>query len=99
MSDTAAPLVQVERAVMEYPASSGFGSGRQVVHAVSDVSMNLARGRTVGLVGESGCGKSTLGRLVVGLEQPTSGVVRFDGVDVRAGSREERRRARRELQL
>ncbi len=93
------PLVEVQNAVMEYPASSGFGGGRQVVHAVSDVSMSLARGRTVGLVGESGCGKTTLGRLVVGLERPTSGVIKFDGVDVRAGTREQRRRARRELQL
>jgi len=94
------PLVQVENVVKEYPVSGARLLGRgPVVHAVSDVSLSLSAGRTVGLVGESGCGKSTLGRLVVGLEQPTSGVVRFDGTDVRAGSREQRRRARRELQL
>jgi peptide/nickel transport system ATP-binding protein len=94
-------LVEVEHAVKEYPAGNGmFRRDRgRVVHAVSDVSLTLDRGRTVGLVGESGCGKSTLGRLVVGLERPTSGVVRFDGTDVRAGTRDQRRHARRNLQL
>lgn len=94
------PLVQIENVVKEYPVSGARLWGRgPVVHAVSDVSFSLQAGRTVGLVGESGCGKSTLGRLVVGLEQPTSGIVRFDGTDVRAGTREQRRLARRELQL
>jgi peptide/nickel transport system ATP-binding protein len=94
------PLVQVDHVVKEYGSSGWSLRNRgEVVHAVSDVSLSLRRGKTVGLVGESGCGKSTLGRLVVGLENPTSGTVSFDGVDVRKGSREQRRRARRELQL
>ncbi|MCU1686309.1 MAG: transporter ATP-binding protein [Amycolatopsis sp.] len=94
------PLVRVEHVVREYPVGAWNVRGHpRVVHAVSDVSLSLRRGRTVGLVGESGCGKSTLGRLVVGLERPTSGVVRFDGVDIRGGTRAQRRTARRELQL
>jgi peptide/nickel transport system ATP-binding protein len=94
------PLVRVDHVVKEYPSSGWSFRGRgEVVHAVSDVSLSLRRGKTVGLVGESGCGKSTLGRLVVGLENPTSGTVSFDGVDLGKGSREQRRRARREMQL
>jgi peptide/nickel transport system ATP-binding protein len=94
------PLVQIQNVVKEYPVSGARLWGRgPVVQAVSDVSFSLLAGRTVGLVGESGCGKSTLGRLVVGLEHPTSGIVRFDGTDVRTGTREQRRLVRRELQL
>jgi len=100
MTATETPLVSVEHAVKEYPAGSGvFSRKGQVVHAVSDVSLALPAGRTVGLVGESGCGKSTLGRLIVGLEDLTSGTVRYRGTDVRQGSRAERRELRRQLQL
>jgi peptide/nickel transport system ATP-binding protein len=54
----------------------------QFVHAVDGVSFTITRGQTLGLVGESGCGKSTVARLLVGLYTPTSGEVRFDGIDM-----------------
>ncbi len=52
-----------------------------LLHAVDDVSLSIARGCTLGLVGESGCGKSTLGRVVIGLIEATDGEVLFDGQD------------------
>jgi peptide/nickel transport system ATP-binding protein len=65
----------------------------EVVHAVDDVSLDIARGEVVGLVGESGCGKSTLGRIVAGLHPPSAGVREWQGVpDERADAAQRRQR-------
>ena len=69
------------------------------VSAVADVSFEIRRGQTLGLVGESGCGKTTIGRLVVGLEKPTSGVINFEGKDLAKSSGREYRRERQQIQL
>jgi len=69
------------------------------VLAVDDVSLGLRAGETVGLVGESGSGKSTLGRLLVGLDHPTGGEVRFEGRPLGSLDRAENRRFRRTVQI
>ena len=75
----------------------GRGGGR--VHALNGVSLVLARGETIGIVGESGCGKSTLARTVLRLIEPSGGRVRFAGEDLGALSRRALRRRRRDMQI
>jgi oligopeptide/dipeptide ABC transporter ATP-binding protein len=76
-------LVQVRHLVKHFPIKGGVLQ-RTVAHvqAVDDVSFDIRRGETLGLVGESGCGKTTVGRLLLRLLDATSGEIRFDGVDI-----------------
>jgi peptide/nickel transport system ATP-binding protein len=87
------PLLRVENLVVEYNV------GGKTVHAVSDVSLDIARGETLGLVGESGCGKSTLGRAVLQLRHAQSGKVLFDGNDLTAMHGDPLRKMRQRVQL
>jgi peptide/nickel transport system ATP-binding protein len=88
------PLLTLSDVVVEFPA----GRGKRV-HAVSGVSLEVNAGETVGLVGESGCGKSSLGRAIMQAPRPTSGSVRFDGLELTSFRGEALRRIRPRLQL
>ena len=74
-----APLLEVTNIRRTYWMRSGFFGKAAAVHAVDDVSLTIRKGETLGLVGESGSGKSTTGRMVLGLERPDAGSVRFEG--------------------
>jgi oligopeptide transport system ATP-binding protein len=100
MSTNNDALVHIDNLVMHFPIFRGV-IRRQVgaVHAVDGVSFDIARGETLGLVGESGCGKSTTGRTILQLYKPTDGQVIFDGVDLVHLKGEELRKMRRKMQM
>ncbi|MCL6443472.1 MAG: ABC transporter ATP-binding protein [Alicyclobacillus sp.] len=79
--------------------AKGSSLGGGLVHAVRGVSFQIPDGAAVSFIGESGCGKTTVGRIVAGLEAPTSGTVRLDGVDVHRLPKEDRRDHMRRIQL
>jgi oligopeptide transport system ATP-binding protein len=94
-------ILNVDNLVKYFPIMRGIILQKQVaaVHAVDDVSFNIRRGETLGLVGESGCGKSTTGRTILQLYRPTSGSVIFDGVDLVKLQGEDLRKMRRKMQM
>ncbi len=93
-------LVEVLDVHKHFPVGRGlFGRPRAVVRAVDGVSLAIAAGETLGLVGESGCGKSTLGRLVLRLIEPTAGDVLFEGRSLRGLGGDDLRAVRRAMQI
>ena len=100
MSENGAPLLSVRNLRKEFPIRKGILS-RQVgaVKAVNDVSFDVARGETLGVVGESGCGKTTAGRSILRLIEPTAGEILFEGKDVRALGASGLRAVRRDMQI
>lgn len=93
-------ILRAEELVKYYPIRAGV-LRHTVGHvkAVDGVSFELHKGETLGIVGESGCGKSTLGRLIMRLEEPTSGKLNFDGIDVYSQSGAAMRHLRRDIQI
>ncbi len=76
-------IIRVRNLQRRFPVKeNSLGKAREFVHAVNGVDLDLPRGKTVGLVGESGCGKTTIGRLIVGLDNPDSGEIFFNGAPV-----------------
>jgi oligopeptide transport system ATP-binding protein len=94
-------LVQVTHLKKHFPIYSGVVFQRQVgaVRAVDDVSFDIYRGETLGLVGESGCGKSTTGRTVLQLYEPTSGSVKFENEEMVGLKYNQLRQLRKQMQI
>jgi oligopeptide transport system ATP-binding protein len=95
------PVLEVEDLVKHFPVQTGIVLKRTVGHvrAVDGVSFDLHKGETLGVVGESGCGKSTLAQVLMRLEPPTSGKVRFHGEDVFAKRGKALQALRRQIQI
>lgn len=93
-------ILEARDLVKHYPIKTGVirrTTGQ--VRALDGVSFDLRKGETLGVVGESGCGKSTLGRMLMRLEEPTSGTLDFGGVDMYAQSGAAMRKLRRDIQI
>jgi oligopeptide/dipeptide ABC transporter ATP-binding protein len=106
VGDSASPdggtaLVEVEHLKVFFPIKQGLLVDREVarVHAVNDVTLSIAEGETVGLVGESGCGKTTISRAIMRLIDATEGTIRFRGKDVTSAGRKQMQPLRREMQM
>jgi oligopeptide transport system ATP-binding protein len=93
------PLLRVDKLVKEFVIGGGIFSRLECVHAVNEVSFDVAAGETLGLVGESGCGKSTTGRCILRLIEPTSGEIWFQGANVTALDQAALRALRRDMQI
>jgi oligopeptide/dipeptide ABC transporter ATP-binding protein len=94
-----APLLEATRLTKHFAVRRGLlGWSTGLVRAVDSISFRVDVGTTLGLVGESGCGKTTTSKLVLGLERPTAGAIRFDGADILTLDGAGRRRYRRAVQ-
>ena len=87
------PLLEVKNLKKYFSVPKGL------LHAVDDVSFTIEQGKTLGIVGESGCGKTTTGRVILRLEEPTSGQIFFEGKDITKLSKREMRHMRRNMQI
>jgi oligopeptide transport system ATP-binding protein len=98
---TAAPLLEVRGLKMYFPVTEGMIARRHIgdVKAVDGVDLSIARGETLGLVGESGCGKTTMGRCILRLEKPTEGEILYNGIDIAKLGRRELVALRRKIQV
>ena len=93
-------LVEVENLKKYYPVTAGLLSRHVAdVKAVDGVSFNIMEGETLGLVGESGCGKSTLGRVLLRLEEPTTGKLLYQGNDILSWNKRQMKELRKEVQM
>ena len=90
---TKTPLLEVKNLKKYFSVPNGM------LHAVDDVSFSIEAGKTLGIVGESGCGKTTTGRAILRLEEPTSGQILFDGIDVTKLNKSEMRLMRQRMQI
>ncbi len=93
------PILSVRHLTKHFEIRSGLRGTLSTVRAVEDVSFDIRAGETLGLVGESGCGKTTVGRLILRLEDPTSGEIQFGGINLANASAAEMKAIRRKVQV
>lgn len=97
---TVEALIQVKNIKKYFPVEQGvFKKSRSFVKAVDDVSFDIYKGETLGLVGESGCGKSTTGRMLVNLIEPTDGSIVFEGKELKSIVKKNRKELSRNIQI
>ena len=93
-------LLTCEHLSVWFPAKKSlFGKASSFTKAIDDISFEVYKGETLGLVGESGCGKTTLGRTLLRLIEPTAGKIMYNGIDLTAKKRDELRSLRKEVQI
>ena len=92
-------ILSIQGLSKNYELSSAFSRGKDVVHAVENINLEIIEGETLGIVGESGCGKSTLGRMIVRLEEPTAGSAFFEGIDLAKVGAKKLRSIRKRFQM
>jgi oligopeptide/dipeptide ABC transporter ATP-binding protein len=100
-SDDDRPLISVEHLKVFFPIKQGIVIDREVarVHAVNDVTLSIAEGETLGLVGESGCGKTTMSRTIMRLIDATDGTIRYRGEDITKAGHKQMAPLRRQMQM
>ena len=93
-------FIEVKNLVKEFPIKKGFFN-KQVgaVHAINNISFDIFKGETLGLVGESGCGKSTTGRCILGLIPPTSGSVKINDIEITSADPKTIQHLRKKMQI
>jgi peptide/nickel transport system ATP-binding protein len=96
---TGEAILDIRNASKFFPIKTGWFRRAKLIRAVNDVTLDAKRGETLGLVGESGCGKSTLGRLVLRLDDPTAGSIRFEDVDLAKLKRSQMTAVRKRMQV
>ncbi|MDR9827523.1 ATP-binding cassette domain-containing protein, partial [Vibrio sp. FNV 38] len=93
-------VIEVSHLLKYFPIKEGiFSRLAGYVRAVDDVSFNIKRGTTMGLVGESGCGKTTIGKTILRLNSKTAGQILFNGIDIHSLPHEELRKLRPKIQM
>lgn len=93
------PIFEIKNLTKAYSIKKGFLSKPVIIKAVNDISFHVNKGEVLSIVGESGCGKSTTAKMLLNIEEPTSGTIFFEGKDIASFSKEELKAYRKKVQI